>query len=138
MCEGHITIIVSLDVKGPIHAYWWPSILKTLREFQCPKNSYNLAKSSFSERTATMSTNRIQMARAVTKGCPQGSCCSPGFWNIQFNSLLNLELETKTKAIAFADDLLIAVRAKTVREAENYTNIEINKIMKWARQQNHL
>jgi len=32
------------------------------------------------------------------------------------------------------DDLLIiAVNAETVREAENYANIEISKIKKWAK-----
>jgi len=33
---------------------------------------------------------------------------------LQFNSLINLEFGKRTKAIAFADDLLIAVRANTV------------------------
>jgi RNase H-fold protein (predicted Holliday junction resolvase) len=73
------------------------------------------------------------MEREVSKGCPQGSCCGPGFWNIQFNSLLNLDFGKQTKAIAFADDLLITVRAKTVREAENFANIEISKISNWAK-----
>jgi hypothetical protein len=30
--------------------------------------------------------------------------------------------------MAFADDLLIAVRAENVQEAENYANIEVSKI----------
>ena len=71
--------------------------------------------------------------REVTEGCPQDSCCGPAFWNIQYNSLLNLEFGKRTKAIAYADDLLIAVKAETVRGAENCTNIEISKITKWAK-----
>jgi retron-type reverse transcriptase len=47
--EGNIAILVSLDVKGAFDAAWWPSILNTLKEFNCPKNLYNLAKSYFSE-----------------------------------------------------------------------------------------
>jgi hypothetical protein len=31
--ERHITILVSLDVKGAFDAAWWPNILKTLKEF---------------------------------------------------------------------------------------------------------
>jgi hypothetical protein len=89
--EGHIAILVSLDVRGTFDAAWWPSILKTLKEFNCPKNLYNLAKSLFSERSATLCTNCIHMERDVSRGCPQGSCCRPGFWNMQYNSLLNLE-----------------------------------------------
>jgi hypothetical protein len=72
--ERHIAILVSLNVKGAFDAAWWPSILKTLKDLKCPKNLYKLAKSYFSERTATLSTKSIKMEREVSKGCPQGSC----------------------------------------------------------------
>jgi hypothetical protein len=80
-----------------------------------------------------MNTNTIRREREVSKGCPQGSCCGPGFWNIQFNSLLSLDFGKRSKTIAFADDLLIATRAKSIREAENLANIEISKISQWAK-----
>jgi hypothetical protein len=80
-----------------------------------------------------MTTNTLQVEREVSKGCPQGSRCGPGFWNIQYNSLLNLEFRKQTKAVAFADDLLIAVKAESIREAENITNIQMNKILTWAK-----
>jgi hypothetical protein len=90
--EGHIAVLISLDVKGAFDAAWWPGILETLKEFNCPKNYlYSLAESYFSERTAVLTTSSIQMEREVTKGCPQGSCWGPRFWNIQYSSLLNLE-----------------------------------------------
>jgi len=69
----------------------------------------------------------------VSKGSPQESCCGPGFWNIQYNSLINLEFGKRTKAIAFADDLQILVRMETVREAENLANVEISKISNFAK-----
>jgi len=97
--ERHITILANFDVKGAFDAAWWPNILKTLKEFQCPKNLYNLAKSYFSERTETLSTNSIHVEKDVSEGCPQGSCCGPGFWNIQYSIIhyliLNLENEPK-------------------------------------------
>ena len=64
----------------------------------------------------------------MSKGSSQG----PGFWNIQYNSLLNLEFGKRTKAIAVADDLLIALRSETIREEENFANIEISKVSNWA------
>ena len=111
-----------------------PSILHTLKTINYPKNLYNLTRSYFSNRTATLHTNSIQIERDITKGCPQVSCCGPGYWNIQFNLLLNLNYGKRTKAIAFASDLLIAVRVGNVQEAENLANIEINKITNWARE----
>ena len=133
MREGHIKILVGLDVKVAFDAAWWPSILKTLKEFKCPQNFYSIVKSYFSERTVIFSANSIQTESDVSKGCPQDSCCGPGFWNIQYNSLHNLEFSKRTKASSFADDLLIAISAETIREAENYANIEIIKISNWAK-----
>jgi hypothetical protein len=99
------TVIASLDVKGVFDAAWWPSILKQLRELKCPRNLYKLSASYFSNRKATLSINNCEMEKEVKKGCPQGSCCGPGFWNVMYNSLLNLKFNSRTKVIAFADDL---------------------------------
>ena len=98
------TVLVSLDVRGAIDAGWWPSILKQLREFKCPRNLYNLSASYFSFRKATLSINNYKIEKEVQKVCPQGCCCDPGFWNIIYNSLLNLEFNSRTKVTAFADD----------------------------------
>jgi hypothetical protein len=146
--EGLITILVSLDVKEAFDVAWWPSVLMTLKDFNCPKNLYHLTKSYLSQRTAVMSTNTFQVEREVSKGCPQVSCCGPAFWNIQYNCLrnleftkqtsiqfnsLNLEFRKETKAIAFGDALLIAVKAESIREAENISNIRMNKILIWVK-----
>ena len=64
------------------------------------------------------------MQRKISKGCPQGSASGPGFWNLQFNSLLQLEFTKNTKVIAYADDLMIFVKGTTQVEVENYANIE--------------
>jgi hypothetical protein len=95
--EGLITVVISLDVKGAFDAAWWPSILMTLKDFNCPRNSYYLTKSYLSQRTAVISTNTIQVEIEVSKGCTQGSCRRAGFWNIQYNSVLNLEFRYKPK-----------------------------------------
>ena len=89
-------IIMPIEKPGNNHnnafdAARWPSIFNTLREFQCLRNLYNLAKSYFSARSAAMITNNIRVENMVMKSCPQGSCCGPRFWDIQYNSLLNLE-----------------------------------------------
>jgi hypothetical protein len=73
------------------------------------------------------------LERDISKGCPQGSCCGPGFWNIQYNSLLNLNFKGRTKAMAFADDLILAIRSESVRAAENYSNGELSKITAWSK-----
>jgi hypothetical protein len=54
-------------------------------------------------------------------------------WVLEYTiqHITQLEFGKRTKATAFADDLLIAVRVENVRESENFANIEVNKITKW-------
>jgi alkyl hydroperoxide reductase subunit AhpF len=68
------------------------------------------------------------------KGCPQGSCCGPGFWNIMYNALLNLDFSSHTKVIAFADDLAIMTKGNNPSEAEVFANSDLAKIEKWAKE----
>ena len=39
----------------------------------------------------------------------------------------------RTKVAAYADDLLIATRAESIRAVENYANADMSKIDEWAR-----
>jgi hypothetical protein len=71
--------------------------------------------------------------RKISKGCPQGSASGPGFWNLQYNSLLNLEYTKNAKVIAYANDLMILTKRTTQVEVENYANIETQKVAMWAR-----
>jgi hypothetical protein len=71
------------------------------------------------------------MEKEVQKGCPQGSCCGPGFWNVMYNSLLNLEFNIRTKVIAFADDVIVLTRGGCKIETENYMNQYLKKIERW-------
>jgi ABC-type cobalamin/Fe3+-siderophores transport system ATPase subunit len=42
-----------------------------------------------------------------------------------------LELTSISKAIHFADDLIILTRGEIVAEAENYMNLELTKLQEW-------
>jgi len=75
----------------------------------------------------------ISAYKEVTKVSPQGSCCAPGYWNILYNSLLNIQFTKNSKAVTFADDLILAIRKETIRAAENISNIEKSKIAAWSR-----
>ena len=131
--SGEIATIVNLDVEGAFTSAWYPSILNSLKECDCPRNLYNLTRSYLSQRKAIIQTSNIRIDTEVTRGCPQGSCCGPGLWNLQYNSLLKLNYTHRTKVIAFADDLVIITRGKNTREIENITNIEMSKISSWAK-----
>ena len=130
---GEVIIPITLDIQTAFDAAWWPNILKSLQDCGCRKNLYYLIKGYLNQRSAILSTNNIKMERDISRGCSQVSCCGPGLWNIQHNSLLNLNFAKQTKVIAFADYLILANLGKTVVEAENFTNTELSKITTWAK-----
>ena len=104
--RGGIAIIISVDVQGAFGSAWWPAILQRLRDIQCPRNLYYLVKDYLKERKAVMTVNNSSAEKAITRGSPQGACCEPGLWNIQYHTVLNLQYKKHTRVIAFADDLL--------------------------------
>jgi hypothetical protein len=46
---------------------------------------------------------------------------------------LNLKFTRRTKAVAFADDLILVISGETVSEAENVSNLEMSKITAWSK-----
>ena len=77
----------------------------------------------------TMETNYINLEKAVSRGCQQGSCLGPGMWNIFYNSLLNIKFTGSTKLIAFADELLLLIRGEPGSEIENIANLELTSLI---------
>jgi len=49
-----------------------------------------------------------------------------------YNSLLKLKFNSRTKVIAFADDLIVLTRGACKIETENYVNQDLKKIERWA------
>ena len=83
--RGRVVILASLDVREVFDSAWWPAILKGLRDAKCPRKLYHLAQDYLKERKAVIIINSFSIEKTITKGCPQGSCRGPGFWNIQYN-----------------------------------------------------
>ena len=69
----------------------------------------------------------------MTRGCPQGSCSGPDFWNCQYNSLLNIKFREGSKIIAFAEGVILAIKGHTIVEVDSYSNGELKKITDWAK-----
>ena len=122
--------MTSLDNQGAFDAAWWLAILRGLREADCPGIFTNYHR-TISRTQRSYKSKKLE--KRITKGCPQVSCCGHGCWIIIYNSLLNIKFTHHTKAIAFADDLVIMTKAVLIREAENIMKAELCKISTQAR-----
>jgi len=128
-----LEILAGLHVQRDFVTARWQTILQGLREAECPRKHYYFKQDYLKDRKDIITINNISKEKEITHGCPHLSCSGTGLWNIQFGTLHKIKYTKHTKAVAFADDLLIMVRADSVGEAENRANVELNKITKWAR-----
>ena len=126
--KGGVAILVSMDVHEAFDSACWPAILERLREAKCSRNLYYLVQDYLKERKAIITINNFNIGKNITIGCPEGSSISPLLWSIQYDPVLNLQFTHHTRAVAFADDLLLMIRADSIREAENIANVEMDKI----------
>ena len=60
------------------------------------------------------------------------SLMAGNYASFQYNSLLSLDYTKYMKVIAFADDLIVITKGTSILEAENFANIEMQKIHMWA------
>jgi len=79
------------------------------------------------------SNKQLQHEKEHNKRIAQGSCCGPILWNIQYDTVLNLKFTDHTRVVAFADELILMIRADSISEAENIANIEMGKTAMWAK-----
>jgi len=70
--SGEVIVLVSLDVECAFNSAWWPSILKSLKYMDCPRNLQKLTNSYFSNRLATLQIYNIKLEKETSRGCPQG------------------------------------------------------------------
>jgi hypothetical protein len=63
-----------------------------------------------------------QISKSLSKGCPQGSACGPGFWNLLIDSLLKLDLPSNAKIQSFADNTLLMIYSNSIEDLESKAN----------------
>jgi ribonuclease HI len=126
-------LLIPLDIAGAFDHTSWPMILYSLIIMKCPKNLLLLTKSYFSDRYAKLWYQNVEVIKKLSKGCPQGSSCGPGFWNIKFNSSLKLDFPQMVRLNGFADDALLQVFAQTIPELETKANEALSRLSDWSR-----
>lgn len=125
--------VISLDISGAFDNAWWPAILTCLQKHAVPQNLIDLCKDYFTQRKASLTIASARAEKDVTKGCPQGSTCGPGLWNILYDDILKLALPADCRIVAFADDSLLMVDARDPMSLQNKINDSLQRIVDWGK-----
>lgn len=122
------------DIAGAFDNVWWPLVLDSLRERECPKNVYDVLRSYFENRRVKIAWGDEEVSKQASRGCPQGSVLGPLCWNVQFDQLLKiLEDLVGEKFVAYADDLIVLVEGDSREELERQGQRVVDRIMEWCR-----
>jgi hypothetical protein len=127
-------LLIALDIVGAFDNAWWPMILESLRKKNCPKNLFFLMKSYFDNRFAKLWHQNTEVTKGLTRGCPQGSACGPGFWNIIYDSCLKINFEENIELQCFADDSLLMVFDMSINNLKCKSELALEKLSEWAKQ----
>lgn len=119
-------VMILVDVENAFNSAPWQKIIEALERVGISEYLLNVVKSYLSSRYIITEHNEI---RAVTCGVPQGSVLGPVLWNVFYNAVLNLDIETGVKLVAYADDLAIMVKEKDRNRLEDKCSYAIYRVL---------
>ncbi len=125
-------LVLSLDINGAFNTCFWSKIINTLRIKECPNNLLSLVKSYFSDRESSIWYMNCETTRKMNIGCPQGSACGPGFWNICIDDIFELNEGNDCIIEAFADDIILKIFSTSIESLEEIANRKLNQLNEWS------
>lgn len=130
--EETYAVALLFDISGAFDNVWWPLVLNSLKDRDCPKNVFEVLRSYFANRNVKITWGNEEVSKRATRGCPQGSVLGPACWNLMFDGLLRvLEELVPNNFVAYADDLLVLVEGNSRREIEQRAQRVVDRIVEW-------
>ena len=130
MDRGLYNIVVLLDLKIAFDTVNHEILLSKFERYGFGKKAVALLCNYLTDRTQRCQLNgMLSDQRGITCGIPQGSILGPLLFIICINDLPNC-LEQATPRM-FADDTSLTAAGKTLNEAEEIANKDLNNVKAW-------
>lgn len=129
-------VALFVDIQGAFDNLWWTTIKERLTKANCSSSLIKLITSYFKHRKVSIKSKFDSITCWMQRGCPQGSIIGPMAWNWCMDTLLdeimNLSID-KVEAIAYADDVVLLIKANSRMELEKIARIAVNALMRWCK-----
>lgn len=130
--RGKFTSVISMDIAGAFNNITHLSIIKALARTNWHKNNIEIIKSYFTDRTVSITVNKIKTTWPMNRGVVQGSKLSPTLFILGINGAidaLNKLAEAHKDSCeilvtAYADDVSIVItNVNSHRENETWAQL---------------
>ncbi|GBN46366.1 RNA-directed DNA polymerase from mobile element jockey, partial [Araneus ventricosus] len=127
---NRVTCMVSLDIENAFNSMRWSNIKQLLEKYKVPRYLGRLLNDFLKDRSVLLTDGT---RRIYNQGVPQGSCLEPIMWLLVANKLLNdFEFDENHRIQAFADDIIILMRATASYHFVNNSQDIMKKLENWA------
>lgn len=127
------SLVLAIDISGAFDNLKFDHVIKNLIRSGVD-NCYLLAmRQLLNNREIIFESSRESFKRRTKIGCPQGGKASPCIWLIGMNDLLNDLDKLEIMSLAFADDLIMILNGKSIKEVEKRISSVLTCINDWCK-----
>ncbi|CAL1273830.1 unnamed protein product [Larinioides sclopetarius] len=123
-------LAISLDIKGAFDHLEYNSIKTSLNNINFPSNTKETLIDLLSGRQVILNTPQGPATLPQHRGCPQGSCTGPAFWNLVANEVLTQSWPDGVHLQAFADDFIFLKCFNSTFQDDEWKKMQKDKNVK--------
>ncbi|GBM15967.1 hypothetical protein AVEN_108566-1 [Araneus ventricosus] len=129
-------LVISLDIKSAFDHLEYNSIKNRLNNINFHSNTKEILIDLLSGRQVALNTPQGPATLPQHRGCPQGSCTGPAFWNLVANVVLTQSWPEGVHLQAFADNFIFLIKAPTKAKVKSLANEALNQFKSWTAKHN--
>ncbi|GBN92422.1 Putative protein in type-1 retrotransposable element R1DM [Araneus ventricosus] len=126
------TLFISIDIKGAFDNLQYSSIKNSIDNITAKSNITETLRDILSNRKVILQTQIGPTFWPQTKGCAQGSCSGPAFWNLVADNILKADWPSDVHLQAFADDFAFVISHRTKDGVQELAKRAIQIFSNWA------
>ena len=121
-------LAIMLDVRNAFNSIPWEVIMDAAVRAGVSPYLRRMIGSYLQDREIQTAEGR---GYPVTAGVPQGSILGPTLWNLAYNGVLELTMPDGVKTVAYADDLVLVIKARDEATLQSRANRALELVSNW-------
>uniref|UniRef100_A0A8C2BUC3 Reverse transcriptase domain-containing protein n=1 Tax=Cyprinus carpio TaxID=7962 RepID=A0A8C2BUC3_CYPCA len=128
-----VVLATFFDIEKAYDMLWKEGLLIKLNRMNIGGKMFNWIRDFLKDRTIEVRVGvNVSKTYSIENGTPQGSVCSPVFFNLMINDIFESIEDMRINRALYADDGALWVRGRNIENITAKMQLAINKVEKWA------